>query len=160
MGFRLVRIGNKVNVGEVKRFTFRRSLRGSAVIIFILVLFALVSAPKLLGYETPRWYSVTVSTLIVLIIGAIDKQLPTRRWKNLTICLLLMGACFASFLIRGFISGKLPTGTDEWIVGGLLVIALGYGFYGLWRWRRNILRYKDLVVQRKLRARRRRKIVY
>lgn len=156
MGFRFVRIGNKVNVGEAKRFTFRRSLRGSGAIIFIVALFALIVAPRLLDFESPRWYEIVVSTLIALVVSTIDKQLPTRRWKNLSILLLFVGVLIATFLIRGFITGKLPTGTDEWIAGGMLALALGYGLYGLWRWRRNILWYKDLVMQRELRARRRR----
>lgn len=142
------------------KFSFRRSLRGSMAIIYIIALFASLSLLKLLGYEPHHWCEVVISILIALVIAAIDKQLPSRRWKNLSICLLLMGVVILSHVIRGFIVGDVPEGSNAWSVGAVICLAFGYGFYSLWRWRRCILRYRDIALQRELRARRRRKMVY
>jgi hypothetical protein len=51
-------------------------------------------------------------------------------------------------------------GNDAWILGIMLIISLGYGIYGLWRLHRQVLWYRDLRLQRELRARRRRKTEY
>ena len=49
---------------------------------------------------------------------------------------------------------------EVWLLGILILVAFGYSIYCLWRWMRNIMWYKDLILQRELRARRRRKMVY
>ena len=41
MGLRLIRIGNKVRVGEVKSLSFRRSMRNSAVILYMVALWVI-----------------------------------------------------------------------------------------------------------------------
>ena len=142
----------------MKAFSFRRSLRGSTVVLYLIILWSSFAVARLFDTNIHHWAGVVVSILNVALINAIDKQLPTRRWKNLTFCLLIMGITFTSFMVRGFVLGRLPSGVDEWIVGALMLISYGYGFYCLWRWRRNILRYKDVVMMRELRARRRRKL--
>ena len=160
MGFRLIRIGNKVSIGEVSRFSFRRLTRGSSIIFFIIALFAVFVIVKCLGYDITDWLSIAVSALVCFCIGIVDKQLRRRRWRTLSILLLLMAATFLGFGIYRFAIKQLPLGNDAWILGIMLAISLGYGIYGLWRWYRQVLWYKDLRLQRELRARRRRKTGY
>lgn len=156
MGFRLIRIGNK-SVGEIKALSFRRSLKNSAVIIYVIALFAAILSPKLLGYDIPQWVGALASTLVVIFIGIIDKQLPSRRWKNLGILLGIMGTVFIFFCTRRVMLGVTLQEPDIWILGGLILLSYGYSIYCLWRWMRNIIWYKDLILQRELRARRRRR---
>ena len=160
MGFRLFRIGNKVNVGEVSRFSFRRSTRGSSILFYIIALLAVVVIAKCLGYEIPEWVTIIISVAITGCIGLIDRQLPHRRYKSLAWALLLMGVTFTAFGVWRFIVRQMPLETDAWILGILMTLSFGYGTFCLWRWRRCILEYKDIVLQRELRARRRRKITY
>lgn len=160
MGFRLVRIGNRVNIGEVSRFSFRRSTRSSSIVFYIIALLAALVVVKCLGYDIPDYLAIVVSMLVAFCVGLVDKQLPHRRWRTLTILLLLMAATFLGFGIYRFAIKQLPMGNDAWILGIMLIISLGYGIYGLWRWRCQILRYRDIALQRELRARRRRKTIY
>ena len=160
MGFRLIRIGNRVNVGEVKGLSARRSLRGSAIILSVIVLIAVLVIVKCLGYDIPDWLAFVVSVLITGCVGLIDRQLPRRRWGALAALLLLMGVMFTAFGIWRFGVRRMPLGEDAWILGAMMLLSLGYGFYSLWRWRRQILMCKDILLQRELRARRRRKMVY
>ena len=160
MGFRLIRIGNKVNVGEVKGLSARRSLRGSAIILSVIVLIAVLVIVKCLGYDIPDWLAFVVSVLITGCVGLIDRQLPRRRWGALSILLLLMGVTFTAFGIWRFAVKQMPMEADAWILGIMMLLSYGYGFFALWRWRRQILMCKDILLQRELRARRRRKMVY
>ena len=160
MGFRLIRIGNKVSVGEVSRFSFRRTTRSSSIIFYVVALLAVLVVVKCLGYDVPDWLTIIVSTLIAFCVGLADKQLPHRRWRTLSILLLLMAATFLGFGIYRFAIKQLPLGNDAWILGIMLIISLGYGIYGLWRLHRQVLWYRDLRLQRELRARRRRKTEY
>ena len=156
MGFRLIRIGNK-SVGEVKTLSFRRSLRNSAIIIYVIALFAAIFLPKLLGYDIPKWVGIVVSALVCILVGIIDKQLPSRRWKNLGILLGIMGTVFLFFLTRRVMPGTTLQEPEICIFGVMILLAYGYSTYCLWRWMRNIMWYKDLILQRELRARRRRR---
>ncbi len=160
MGFRLIRIGNRVNEGEVKGLSARRSLRGSSIILSVIVLIAVLVIVKCLGYDIPDWLAFVVSVLITGCVGLIDRQLPRRRWGALAALLLLMGVTFTAFGIWRFGIRRMPLGEDAWILGIMMLLSLGYGFYSLWRWRRQILMCKDILLQRELRARRRRKMVY
>ena len=160
MGFRLIRIGNKVNVGEVKGLSARRSLRGSSIIIAIMLLLAVIVIAKCLGHEVPDWLAIVVSMLITCYVGLIDKQLPHRRWRTLWLLLLLMGVTFTAFGVWRFAVKQMPMEADAWILGIMMLLSYGYGFFALWRWRRQILMCKDILLQRELRARRRRKMVY
>lgn len=160
MGFRLVRIGNRVNIGEVSRFSFRRTTRSSSIVFYIIALLAALVVVKCLGYDIPDYLAIVVSMLVAFCVGLVDKQLPHRRWRTLTILLLLMAATFLGFGIYRFAVKQLPMGNDAWILGIMLIISLGYGIYGLWRWRRQILKYRDIALERELRARRRRKTIY
>ena len=160
MGFRLIRIGNKVNGGEVSLFSYRRLTRGSSIIFFIIALFAVLVVVKCLGYNVPDWLTIVISTLIAFCVGLVDKQLPHRRWRTLSILLLLMATTFLGFGIYRFVIKQLPMGNDAWILGIMLLISFGYGIYGLWRLHRQVLWYRDLRLQRELRARRRRKTEY
>ena len=160
MGFRLIRIGNKVNVGEVKGLSARRSLRGSSIIIAIMLLLAVIVIAKCLGYEVPDWLAVVVSMLITCCVGLIDRRLPRRRWGALAVLLLLMGVTFTTVGIWRFAVKQMPMEADAWILGIMMLLSYGYGFFALWRWRRQILMCKDILLQRELRARRRRKMVY
>ena len=156
MGFRLIRIGNK-SVGEIKALSFRRSLKNSAVIIYVIALFAAILSPTLLGYDIPQWVGALASTLVVIFIGIIDKQLPSRHWKNLGILLGIMGTVFIFFCTRRVMQGVTLQEPDIWILGTLILLSYGYSIYCLWRWMRNIMWYKDLILQRELRVRRRRR---
>ncbi|MBQ2007518.1 MAG: hypothetical protein II236_02445 [Alistipes sp.] len=160
MGFRLIRIGNKVSVGEVSRFSFRHTTRSSSIIFYVVALFAVLVVVKCLGYDVPDWLTIVVSTLIAFCVGLADKQLPHRRWRTLSILLLLMAATFLGFGIYRIAIKQLPMGNDAWILGIMLIISLGYGIYVFWRLHRQVLWYRDLRLQRELRARRRRKTEY
>lgn len=160
MGFRLIRVGNRINVGGTARRSNRYSLRGSAIILSVIVLIAVLVIVKCLGYDIPDWLAFVVSVLITGCVGLIDRQLPRRRWGALAALLLLMGVTFTAFGIWRFGVRRMPLGEDAWILGIMMLLSLGYGFYSLWRWRRQILMCKDILLQRELRARRRRKMVY
>jgi hypothetical protein len=160
MGFRLIRIGNKVNVGEVKGLSARRSLRGSSIIIAIMLLLAVIVIVKCFGHEVPDWLAVVVSMFITCCVGLIDRRLPRRRWGALAVLLLLMGVTFTAFGVWRFAVKQMPMEADAWILGIMMLLSYGYGFFALWRWRRQILMCKDILLQRELRARRRRKMVY
>lgn len=159
MGFRLIRIGNK-SVGEIKALSFRRSLKNSAVIIYVIALWAIYIVVRLMGYDISSWADFIFSILNFALVGVIDKQLPSRRYKNLGLLLGIMGTMFVFFLSKKIFSGTLSMDVDVWLFGGLILLAYGYSIYSLWRWMRNISWYKDLILQRELRARRRRKMVY
>ena len=160
MGFRLIRIGNKVSVDDVSRCTIQKTTRSSSIIFYVVALFAVLVVVKCLGYDVPDWLTIVVSTLIAFCVGLADKQLPHRRWRTLSILLLLMAATFLGFGIYRFAIKQLPLGNDAWILGIMLIISLGYGIYGLWRLHRQVFWYRDLRLQRELRARRRRKTEY
>ena len=159
MGFRLFRIGN-INVGEIKALSFRRSLRNSTIILYVVALWVTYIVVRYMGYDVSRWGSVVFSLLNVALIGVVDKQLSSRRWKNLGLLLGIMGAMFVFFGARKYFSGTLSMDVEVWLFGILILVAFGYSIYCLWRWMRNIMWYKDLILQRELRARRRRKMVY
>lgn len=159
MGFRFIRIGNK-SVGEIQTFSFRRSLKNSAVILYVIALWAIYIVVRLMGYDISSWADFIFSILNFALVGVIDKQLPSRRYKNLGLLLGIMGTMFVFFLSKKIFSGTLSMDVDVWLFGGLILLAYGYSIYSLWRWMRNISWYKDLILQRELRARRRRKMVY
>ena len=156
MGFRLFRIGN-VSVGEIKALSFRRSLRNSTIILYVVALWVAYIVVRYMDYDVSRWGSVVFSLLNVALIGVVDKQLPSRRWKNLGLLLGIMGAMFVFFGARKYFSGTLSMDVEVWLLGILILVAFGYSIYCLWRWMRNIMWYKDLILQREVRARRRRR---
>lgn len=143
-----------------KAITLRRSLRRSTVIIYIIALFAIIVAVRSFDEDVSRWIEFVSSILIVACIGQIDKQLPRRRWMNLSLALLFMGAVFIASGVWRFVVRQYPLDSDIWIFAVLIFLSLGYGIYGLWRWRCQILKYRDVALQRELRARRRRKTIY
>lgn len=159
MGFRLFRIGN-ISVEEIKALSFRRSLKNSTIILYVVALWVTYIVVRYMGYDASRWGSVVFSLLNVVLIGIIDKQLPSRRLKNLGILLGIMGTMFVFFGARKYFSGTLSMDVEVWLLGILILVVFGYSIYCLWRWMRNIMWYKDLILQRELRARRRRKMVY
>lgn len=159
MGFRFIRIGNK-SVGEIQTLSFRRSLKNSAVILYVIALWAIYIVVRLMGYDISSWADFIFSILNFALVGVIDKQLPSRRYKNLGLLLGIMGTMFVFFLSKKIFSGTLSMDVEVWLFGGLILLAYGYSIYSLWRWMRNISWYKDLILQRELRARRRRKMVY
>lgn len=159
MGFRFIRIGNK-SVGEIQTLSFRRSLKNSAVILYVIALWAIYIVVRLMGYDISSWADFIFSILNFALVGVIDKQLPSRRYKNLGLLLGIMGTMFVFFLSKKIFSGTLSMDVEVWLFGGLILLAYGYSIYSLWRWMRNISWYKDLILQRELRARRRRKMGY
>ena len=156
MGFRLFRIGN-VSIGELKALSFRRAKRNWGIILYVVALWATYIAVRFMGYDVSRWGGVVFSFLNVALIGAIDKQLPTRRFRNLGILLGLMGDMFVFFGVLKYLKGTLSMDVEVWLFAILILVAFGYSIYCLWRWMRNIIWYKDLILQRELRARRRRR---
>ena len=159
MGFRLFRIGNK-SVGELKALSFRRSLRNSSIILYVVALWVAYIMVRRSGYDIPNWADFVFSFLNFALVGVIDKQLPSRRWKNLGLLLGIMGTMFVFFLTMKYFSGTLSMDVEVWLFGILILVAFGYSSYSLWRWIRNIYWYRELSLQRELRARRRRKMVY
>ena len=160
MGFRLIRIGNKVNVAGTMRRSRRRTMRGSSVKVRIMALGAVIVIVKCFGHEVPDWLAIVVSMLITCCVGLIDRRLPRRRWGALAVLLLLMGVTFTAFGVWRFAVKQMPMEADAWILGIMMLLSYGYGFFALWRWRRQILMCKAILLQRELRARRRRKMVY
>ena len=71
-----------------------------------------------------------------------------------------MGVTFTAFGVWRFAVKQMPMEADAWILGIMMLLSYGYGFFALWRWRRQILMCKDIILQRELRDRRRRKMVY
>lgn len=159
MGFRLFRIGN-VSIGELKALSFRRAKRSWGIIFYVVALWATYIVVRFMGYDVSRWGGVVFSILNVAFINAIDKQLPTRRFRNLGILLGLMGDMFVFFGVLKYLKGTLSMDVEVWLFGILILVAYGYSAYSLWRWMRNIRWYKDLVQQRELRAKRKKKLAY
>ena len=159
MGFRLFRIGN-VSIGEVKALSFRRAKRNWGIILYVVALWATYIAVIFMGYDVSRWGGVVFSILNVAFISAIDKQLPTRRFRNLGILLGLMGDMFVFFGVLKYLKGTLSMDVEVWLFGILILVSYGYSAYSLWRWMRNIRWYKNLVQQRELRAKRKRNLAY
>ena len=159
MGFRLFRIGN-VSIGEVMALSFRRAKRSWGIILYVVALWAAYIAVRFMGYDVSGWGGVVFSLLNVAFISAIDKQLPTRRFRNLGILLGLMGDMFVFFGVLKYLKGTLSMDVEVWLFAILIIVAYGYSAYSLWRWMRNIRWYKDLVQQRELRAKRNKKFAY
>jgi hypothetical protein len=159
MDFRLFRIGN-VSIGELKALSFRRAKRNWGIILYVEALWAAYIAVRFMGYDVSGWGGVVFSFLNVAFISAIDKQLPTRRFRNLGILLGLMGDMFLFFGVLKYLKGTLSMDVEVWLFGILIFVAYGYSAYSLWRWMRNIRWYKDLVQQRELRAKRKKKLAY
>ena len=159
MGFRLFRIGN-ISIGEVKALSFRRAKRSWGIILYVVALWATYIAVRFMGYDVSGWGGVVFSLLNVAFISAIDKQLPTRRFRNLGILLGLMGDMFVFFGVLKYLKGTLSMDVEVWLFAILIIVAYGYSAYSLWRWMRNIRWYKDLVQQRELRAKRKRNLAY
>ena len=160
MGLRLIRIGNKVRVGEVKSLSFRRSMRNSAVILYMVTLWVIFIVVRRVGFDIPRWADFAFSFLVVALVGFIDKQLPSRRLKNLGLLLGVMGVIFVYACTRKYFSGTLSMDVEVWLFGILIILSFGYSAYCLWRWMRNIRWYRDLALERELRAKRKRKLEY
>ena len=153
-------MNNKVNIGVVKALSFRRAKRNWGIILYVVALWAAYIAVGFMGYDVSGWGGVVFSLLNVAFISAIDKQLPTRRFRNLGILLGLMGDMFVFFGVLKYLKGTLSMDVDVWLFGILILIAYGYSAYSLWRWMRNIRWYRDLVQQRELRAKRKRNLAY
>ena len=160
MGLRLVRIGDKVSVGEVKSLSFRRSMRNSAVILYVVALWvAFVILGRILD-DIPEWVGLVFSTINVSFIGIIDKQLPTRKNKNMFLMFTFMAFGPACIGVEGVASGKIAIESGLRILVGMMLICLGVGLYFLYRWRRRVLWYKEIALQRELRAKRKKKLEY
>ena len=160
MGLRLIRIGNKVRVGEVKSLSFRRSMRNSAVILYMVALWVIYIVVRRAGFDIPHWADFAFSFLVVALVGMVDKQLPSRRFKNFGLLLGMMCAMFVFFLTKKIILGTLSMDVEVWLFGILIILSSGYSSYCLWRWMRNIRWYRDLALERELRAKRKRKLEY
>ena len=159
MGFRLFGIGS-ISIGEVKALSFRRAKRSWGIILYVVALWATYIAVRFMGYDVSGWGGVVFSLLNVAFISAIDKQLPTRRFRNLGILLGLMGDMFVFFGVLKYLKGTLSMDVEVWLFGILILVSYGYSAYSLWRWMRNIRWYRDLVQQRELRAKRNKKFAY
>lgn len=150
-------MGRKIIIGDVKALSFRRAKRNWGIILYVVALWAAYIAVRQMGYDVSRWGGVVFSLLNVAFISAIDKQLPTRRFRNLGVLLGLMGDMFVFFGVLKYLKGTLSMDVEVWLLGILILVAYGYSAYSLWRWMRNIRWYKDLVQQRELRNKRKRK---
>lgn len=160
MGLRLVRIGDKVSVGEVKSLSFRRSMRNSAVILYVVALWvAFVILGRILD-DIPEWVGLVFSTINAAFVGIIDKQLPTRKNKNMFLLFAFMAFGLMYLGVGGVVSGKMTVDSGLWILVGMMLISLVFGLYCLYCWRRRVLWYKEIALQRELRAKRKRKLEY
>ena len=153
-------MGRKIIIGDVKALSFRRAKRNWGIILYVVALWAAYIAVRQMGYDVSRWGGVVFSLLNVAFVSAIDKQLPTRRFRNLGILLGLMGTMFVFFGVLKYLKGTLSMDVEVWLFGILILVAYGYSSYSLWRWMRNIRWYKDLVQQRELRNKHKRKLTY
>lgn len=153
-------MGRKIIIGDVKALSFRRAKRSWGIILYVVALWATYIAVRFMGYDVSRWGGVVFSLLNVAFISAIDRQLPTRRFRNLGILLGLMGDMFVFFGVLKYLKGTLSMDVEVWLFGILILVAYGYSAYSLWRWIRNIRWYKDLVQQRELRNKHKRKLTY
>ncbi len=153
-------MGRKIIIGDVKALSFRRAKRNWGIILYVVALWAAYIAVRFMGYDVSRWGGVVFSLLNVAFISAIDKQLPTRRFRSLGILLGIMGTMFVFFGVLKYLKGTLSMDVEVWLFGILILVSYGYSSYCLWRWIRNIRWYKDLVQQRELRNKRKRKLTY
>lgn len=153
-------MGRKIIIGDMKALSFRRAKCNWGIILYVVALWAAYIAVRQMGYDVSGWGGVVFSLLNVALISAIDKQLPTRRFRSLGILLGIMGTMFVFFGVLKYLKGTLSMDVDVWLLGILILVAYGYSAYSLWRWIRNIRWYKDLVQQRELRNKRKRKLTY
>ena len=117
---------NKVNIGVVKALSFRRAKRNWGIILYVVALWAAYIVVRFMGDDVSRWGGVVFSLLNVALIGIIDKQLPTRRFRSLGILLGLMGDMFVFFGVRKYLLGTLSMDVEVWLFGILILVAYGY----------------------------------
>ena len=95
-------------MGEIKALSFRRSLRNSTIILYVVALWVAYIVVRRSGYDIPNWADFVFSLLNITLISIVDKQLPSRRWKNLGLLLIILEAMIGlSVRLWRFISASI-----------------------------------------------------
>lgn len=108
-----------------------RWARRNPLLTYLTVIAAFVVIVKW-GYNNPPlWLSILFFVLTSVAFNWIDKQLPRRRYRSLSILFIIL---FVIFVVAAF--SMLPAEDDSaWILAILLTVTMGYGGYCIWRWR-------------------------
>ena len=128
-------------------------LRRNPLVLFVVVV-VYITISKRFGVADTIVSKILCFALSAVAIHWVDKQLPRRRWRTLTILLLTMAVIFISFGIYRFAIKQLPLGDEVWIFGIMILLSGGYGIYGLWRWRAQMAYLIDVKQRRKIKAHR------
>ncbi|MBR4995978.1 MAG: hypothetical protein IKY82_07950 [Alistipes sp.] len=155
MGFRVVRIGKTVwNPRIIKRYP---------LVSFLVVMAVYILIAKLFIKDDPMWYKVIFFIISGWTYSAIDNQLPRKRYRDLAIILGGFTLLFSSIVFKELVINKnrpnLDT-ADFAIMAALTILPLIYCIYSVWRLRREIMMYKEIKLQRELRAKRKRSLGY
>lgn len=153
MGLRLEKIGKAINwvPSVVKRHPLV-----SYFVIFVVYL--LIS--KFCFEENPMWYNILFFVISGWTYTVIDNQLPSRKNKNMFLMFAFMAFGLVCIGVGGVVSGQMAFESGMWILVGMMLICLGYGLYCFYCWRRRVLWYKEIALQRELRAKRKKKLEY
>lgn len=155
MGFRVVRVGKALSwtPSLIKRYP---------LVCYVVILACYLLILKFFFEENPTWYQVLFFIISGWAYSAIDNQLPRKRYRDITILFAGFILIFGAYIFEQVVINKMTdidTGAIV-ICVLLLLLALGYGGYSAWCWRRQVIMCKDIKLQRELRAKRRRNITY
>lgn len=138
MGFKLVRIGNKINWTPkvIKRYP----------LLFFLVAFVVYGLISKVCFEdSPRWYDILFCIISCVSITMIEKQLPRKRYRDMGLLLgsfflFIGGVAFNDLVINSV--ANLDAG-DYTIIVFVLLLSLGYCIYSIWCWRKQLIRIRE-----------------
>ena len=155
MGFRVVRVGKALSwtPSLIKRYP---------LVCYVVILACYLLILKFFFEENPMWYQILFFVISGWTYTAIDNQLPRKRYRDITILFAIFVLAFSAYVFNQLvINHNTDVDTGAVVLGAvLLLLALGYGGYCAWCWRRQVIMCKDIKLQRELRAKRRRNITY
>jgi sulfite exporter TauE/SafE len=106
------------------------------------------------------WYNILFFVISGWTYTVIDNQLPSRKNKNMFLMFTFMAFGLVCIGVGGVVSGQMAIESGMWILVGMMLICFGFGLYCLYCWRRRVLWYKEIALQRELRAKRKKKLEY
>ena len=96
-------------------------LKRNPLVLFVVVV-VYITISKRFGVADTIVSKILSFVLSAIAVHWIDKQLPRRRWRTLTILLLTMAIIFISFGIYRFAIKQLPLGDEVWIFGIMILL--------------------------------------
>lgn len=143
MGIKFVRIGNVVNwvPSVIRRYPMISYLAMFAIYILI--------SKFCFGEEedNPMWFNILFFVISGWAYAAMDNQLPTKRYRDLTILLATFFLLFGSLALKELVIDKNSANLDSvdlFIIAAVTLLPLVYGVYCIWKLRKQ----KILVADR------------